>query len=289
MRRKNIKMQLNTALNEKLAIGTSRHQAKQENGGKSDKIHSIATADNYRKSINHFGDWLRDNKPEVWATKDLTSIDKSVANEYLKSLENRGLRSTSISRDLAAINKVLNLDLNKKDADIAGRSIYDIMKSRNDTNSRLTETMKANNKDQMTIALSCGCRRSSITKMTKDDFIIDKNTGLPTGVHLTEKGGKHRVAPILQEYQQAVGEILASKPSGCPVFDAYSSRIDNHSLRSEYAEKRYAEIEEMYKLMGKDLNEDYRGYDTNILREVSENLGHNRLDVIEEHYVNKRK
>lgn len=288
MRRKNLKIQLNQALDGKLAIGTSRHKAKQENGGQSDKIHSIGTADNYRKSINHFGDWLRDNKPEIWKTKDLSAVDKSTASEYLKSLENRGLRSTSISRDLAALNKVLNLGLTKKDADIEGRSIYDIKRSRNEANSRLTDTMKENNREQIIMAQATGCRRASMLKFEKEHFIIDKHSGLPTGVYLTEKGGKERVAPILKEYQQSVAEILASKPSEGSIFDSYSSRIDNHSFRAEYAEKRYMEIVEQYELLGKEIKEDYRGYDSEILREVSQNLGHNRLDVIEEHYINKR-
>lgn len=288
MRKKNLKIQLNQSLDGKLAIGTSRHKAKQENGGQSDKIHSIGTADNYRKSINNFGNWLRDNKPEIWATKDLSSVDKSVANEYLQYQRDRGLKSASISRDLAAINKVLNLDLSKKDAGIEKRSIYDIKRSRNETNSRLTDSMRESNREQILMAQATGCRRASMTKLEKEHFIIDKQSGLPVGVYLTEKGGKERVAPILREYQQAVGEILDSKAPGCPLFDSYSSRIDNHSFRAEYAEKRYQEITEQYELMGREIKEDYRGYDPDILREVSQNLGHNRLDVVEEHYINKR-
>lgn len=288
MRQKNLKIQLNNAINDKLAIGKSRHIEKQNNNGKSDYIHSINSADSYRKSINQFADWLRDNKKEVWNTKNLSSIDKKTAEEFLRHQRDRGLRSTSISRDLAAINKVLNLQLTKKEAGIEKRSIYNVYKSRNDTNSRLSDEVREKNKNQITIAQATGCRRSSILKLEKEHFKFDKETGLPHSVWLKEKGGKERIAPILQEYREQVKEILETSPLNGPIFDKYSRGIDNHSFRAEYAESRYNEILDTYRAFEIEIKADYRGFDSDILEQISHDLGHNRIDVVEEHYINKR-
>lgn len=288
MRVKNLKIQLNNAINDKLAIGKSRHEEKQNNGGKSDFIHSINSADSYRKSINQFADWLRENKQEVWNNKSLSNIDKQVASEFLQYQRDRGLRSTSISRDLAAINKVLNLGLTKKEAEIDKRSIYDIYKSRNNTNEGLSDYIKEKNHNQMIIAQATGCRRSSILKLEKEHFKVDKETGLPHSVVLVEKGGKERIAPILEKYRSEVKDILEISRLDGPIFDNYSRGIDNHSFRAEYAENRYNELLETYQAMGNEIKADYRGFDSEILEQVSQNLGHNRIDVVEEHYINKR-
>lgn len=295
MRQKNIKIQLNQRLDSKLRIGTSRHEAKQEyakhnpteNKSKSEYVHSVKTAENYRQVTNQFAEWVRDNRQDVWNSKDLNAITKEVAYEYLRERQDEGIRATSISRDLAALNKLLNLDLTKKEGELRERSLNDISRSRNESNERLTDTMRENNREQILMAQATGMRRESVTTVEKVNFITDKETGQPVGVWLTEKGGKERVAPVLVEYREELKEILDSKPENGAIFDSYSTRIDNHSYRAEYAENRYTEVLNSMQEMGKEIVNDYRGYCSEALEIVSHDLGHNRINVVVEHYLGK--
>ena len=77
------------------------------------------------------------------------------------------------------------------------------------------------------------------------------------------------------------GPKRTAKSTGKPLFKRYTRKIDNHALRREYAKNRYKEIAEE-----KDSEEkDYRGYDKEVLRVLTQDLGHNRLDVVIYNYL----
>ena len=78
-----------------------------------------------------------------------------------------------------------------------------------------------------------------------------------------------------------VVELLKGKEDGKPMFERYTKKIDNHAFRGEYARKRY---QELIKEKGSDAK-DYRGYDSDVLRKLTKDLGHNRLDVVVYHYL----
>lgn len=304
---KNLTIQLNQELDSILAIGESRHKAKQDyaekmqesgekfNIAKSDKIHSVKTAQTYREAINTFSKWIKNEKPDVWKTKDLNSISKEVAYEYLRQREDHGLSAWTISRDMAGINKVLDLGLNKAEGNLKCRRLEDIQRSRGETNDSLSEGILAANKDQIIIAQATGIRRESVTNLEPKSFIFDKE-GTPVAVRIEwerdgvmyhEKGGRFRIAPILKEYQRDVSQILKGKDPDKPIFESYSAKIDNHAFRADYAKKRYEELVQSKLILGEGLKNDFRGYDKSLLKEVSQNLGHNRERVVVEHYLKK--
>jgi hypothetical protein len=135
-----------------------------------------------------------------------------------------------------------------------------------------------NNKDQIMCAKASGCRRESVLVVTPECFIWQD--GLPVKVHLIEKGGKERDAHILVKYQENLKSVLENKEMGKPLFESYTKKIDNHAFRREYAKDRYQEL-----LGNREDEMDYRGYDKRVLKELTMDLGHNRLDVIVYNYL----
>ncbi|MCF8020279.1 MAG: hypothetical protein K9L62_12890 [Vallitaleaceae bacterium] len=298
-RKKNLKIVMNEMLNKKLCIGQSRAEAKKQykantdpksegyNNLKAPGIYSVKTANNYREVINMIGDKLRSNYPEIWKSKEISLVDKEVCYSILREREAEGKSPYTISRDLAALNKVLGLNLTKKEGGLSKRSYKLLTRSRNDTNANLTDRLRLKNQQQIIIAKATGIRRQSMKVITPDNFVRDRK-GNPCLLYVVEKGGRERFIHILEDRQKEVKDILDGREIDKPLFDYFSRRIDNHSYRAEYAESRYLEIIEQEEAKGHKFVEDYRDrYDAHCLRILTQDLGHNRINVCAEHYLDK--
>jgi hypothetical protein len=307
--RPNIKMQLHERINDLLKIGESKHQAKQEyrqyclennikiNPAKTVGIHSIKTADAYRQTANEFGEWLKTNHREI---KNLEEITPEISYEYLKQKENQGNSAWSVSKDMSAINKCLDIGLNKKDGDLAERSYKDISRSREEK--EYQKNYNENNyQEQILVAKAFGVRRESIhggSYQIKDTSLYEKEGDV--FVRVIEKGGRYRESVCLDKYKEKVldafdieeGEPMSKEDfidkynnSGNVLFNEYTRNIDNHSFRSEYAVDLYEQLEEEKISEGLEIKENYRGYDKEIVLKISSELGHNRPSVVVEHYL----
>ena len=300
---------MHNKINSLLRIGESKHLAKQVykeyceannlpyNPAKSPFIHSVSTADAYRQTIKEFCAWLKTEKPEVWKTKDLEQIDKKICYEYLQTREKQNCSAWTISKDMAALNKILNLGLNKKEGGLQERSLKNITRSRENCDHD-QKYNPANYKEQIEFAKAFGVRRESVKGgqfQVKEDSLFKKDGKIYVSV--IEKGGRYREAPCLTKYQSSIEskyniqeresltkeqfiEVYYNSNSNY-LFDNYTSKIDNHSFRAEYATNLYQELAEQ-----KDnIENDYRGYDSTILRKVSQALGHSRISVVVDHYL----
>ncbi len=277
-------------INSLLRIGESKHLAKQEskaeakakgeqwNPAKVEGIYSISTAENYRQVINEFCKWHFDKGYKQYVP-NLKSIPKERVIEYLKHRD-KICSPWSVSKDMAALNKVFGYNITKKEAGLKLRSLKNITRSR--TPAKADSRDYSKHKEAIIIAKATGIRRESVTKIQPEDFSRNKY-GLVTHVAVIEKGGKYREAPILQEYREKVTNIVNSKPVGKPMFSTYAKNIDNHSYRAEYAKKYY---EEQLKEQGAG-SKQYRGYDKEAVQKTSLAIGHNRLGVTVDHYLNK--
>lgn len=297
-REKNIKIQLHNRVNALLAIGESKHYAKKDykeyceqnkiawNPSKSHFIHSTSTADAYRQTINEFSGWLKSFHSDIWSSKDLNNISKEVAYEYLQNRES----AWTISKDMSALNKVLNLNLNKSEGRLKERSYQEVSRSRG-VKSHDTKYNPANYSKQIEFASAFGCRRESILggDYQVKEISLFKNQG-KVYVSLIEKGGRYREAPCLEKYQAQVEDKymiserdFLSKNEFAKIynsnndnylFDKYTSKIDNHSFRHEYSKELYKELA----LKTDSLKTDYHNkFDTRIVQQVSLALGHNRI------------
>lgn len=104
------------------------------------------------------------------------------------------------------------------------------------------------------------------------------------------KGGKIRNVPVLPDYQNVVVEYCR-KAGDRLVWPHVHSSADIHSYRADYAAAWYKQlarpVEELSRSERYDCKKDYAGkhFDKAAMLTVSRYLGHNRINVIAEHYL----
>ena len=269
-KRKSLNFQIHEKMESMKGFGESKHAAKLQNGGQSDKIHSYNTYKGYKQTMIEFCNYL---KAEGRKYKTMNEIPRSEFSDYLRRREGLDLSAWTISKDMAAFNKVFGLGLTKKEVGLKERRYKDIKRSRRPVKHDKEINLK-NYADAVIISKSTGMRRQSVEKITYNDFVFRR--GLPYYVHLTEKGGRPRLAVVLPEYRKALADVLERSGRSGPIVDKYPHRIDNHAYRGEYARKLYA----YFISKKKDVKEDYKGYDKKAVLCVSRSLGHNRPGVV---------
>jgi len=278
-----IDYQMHSRMEQMKCLGESRHDAKKEYKemmGKNPSnrtmgIHAHLSYDALKQSSIEF---IRHLKVEHKSIKDVSQIKKEHVEEYLKFRQADGKAAATISKDMAALNKLFNLQITKKECGIKNRSYKDITRSRG-PKAHDKKYNPNNYKDQITLAKACGYRRESVLVVSPSRFTW--KDGLPYTVRLIEKGGKERDATILKVYREEVKNILKGKADGKPLFERYTKKIDNHAFRREYTQNRYKEL---VKEQGSDAK-DYRGFDSKVLGVLTKDLGHNRLDVTIYNYL----
>ncbi|MDD3139373.1 MAG: tyrosine-type recombinase/integrase [Lachnospiraceae bacterium] len=304
MKKQNIKNIIHTALKDKIAFGESKHNAKKEldGFGKSTyKIYSYSTYNTYLKANLEYAKWLQENK-NINKINDL-SVTEQYASEYIQYRLDSGVSVYTAKMERSALamlySKQIEIDMPKRDN-------KNITRSRKSTENDKHISRNGKYKDVFTVALATGGRRSDIQKLSINDFKeIDGNLYV---TFIQSKGGRNRLAPVLEEYTQQVKDIMENvKLSGkTRLFEHIPKEIDVHSLRREYAKNLYKNITENKDLKDKYLfqyperveyknnkeikrnfykDRDNNIYDRDNIYIVSQALGHNRLDVSVTHYL----
>ena len=187
-------------------IGESRHDAKKEYKemmGKNPSnrtmgIHSYLSYDAIKQTSIEFTRYLKVKHKSI---KDVSHIKKEHVEEYLRNRQEKGISAATISKDMAALNKLFNLTITKKECGIKNRSYKDITRSRG-PKAHDSKYNPKNYKEQITLAKACGYRRESVLVVTPERVIW--KDGLPHKIHLIEKGGKERDATILKGDREKV-------------------------------------------------------------------------------------
>ena len=294
-------------------FGQSKHEAKaaakeayiQEHGNlkgynpsKVEGIYSIRTMESYRQTAKEFAKWAA-NK----GCKNANKVSRGIVGQYLQERQSNGKSPWTTSKDMAALNKVFGFGLTKAELGLHSRSINSVTRSRNPTENDKRDFAK--DKDQITFSKATGCRRQSVTAVHLKDCLRNKD-GKIVAVKLTEKGGRERTVPVLNEYKERLTAVVDKHPRlpEKPLFKSYDSHIDNHAFRAEYATSLLHQLENeraagqalfggdfdsqsLINLKGRDAESaaPYRGHDRDICAMVSGALGHNRLSVVFEHYI----
>lgn len=291
-------------------MGQSRHAAKQAtreaylvehgdlrnwNPAKTEGIYSRGTMDTYLHCVDYFGRWCAEQ-----GAKRLADVTEDMARDYLRYLSEKSYSTWTVSTAASAINKAMGWEIYPTDLGLPHRRKEDI------TRSRLRRAHDSRNFDrdqeQMTVARATGVRRMSITRMTPGDCVRAAETGQVVGIRVCEKGGRWRVAPVLEQYREAVTAIvnraIEVRGADVPIFDSYNIHIDNHAFRGVYSAELLIQMEQNREaeqaLLGDGLRaEDYihmrgkdqqrkpqtQGYDTDLMACVSGALGHSRISV----------
>ena len=309
--RVNIKMQLHKQLDNLMKIGVKKKKEKPGgehfNPNRSEGIHSYKTADTYRSVIDKFGDFCKDQ-----GIRNLSEIDRTVVVAYVESRREKS--SWTISKDLSAINKVLNTRYTGKEFGIGQRTQDAVIHNRGLLTANSTRDLPQNQL-ALHFARATGCRRQSILLATPAQAIWDGSAGRTViGFTLREKGGRVRNALVLPSERAWVTDLVNSRFTERGKYgnliDHCDSHCNPHYDRGTYAQEMYAAMvaardsgTDIY--MGhRDtfINQDaldkalrtspYKGetahgYDKHICTELSQQLGHNRIDVVVRSYLDK--
>ena len=219
----------------------------------------------------------------------------------------RDASSWTVSREVAAANKLLGTSYTPRDFGFTQRRTYTSVKNNRGELPSSSTANKPENQDGLYLASVTGCRRSSITTVTANDAIRDEH-GKIYAFNWCEKGGRCRTSLVLPSEQGNLTRWVDSKLKGghspdAPLVDYISKNAPCHRMRSEYARDLYAELKDA-KERGVDVYQgrkfeifidkdkyDYsyhnprfksdvvHGFQKDIALEVSFALGHNRLDV----------
>lgn len=287
--RKSIIRQVLDRLDERMAIGESRREAKQAQRATGEyiwtfstgKMHSYKTRTTYQEQILRFVNWSR----AIYAIKSLEQLDAR-ANE---------LASLYLQQELAAHKSPYTLQVERSalrlffaDRTLASevalprRTRTTIKRSRGPA-AHDRHFQPANWQPLIHFEQACGLRRSELARLTVADVHHDEQGRLM--VHVCNgKGGKERFVPALPGYEQSLLALVAGREPDERVFDHIPKHMDVHAYRRQYAQalyQFYADCE--LPLPGARLRQS--DYDLAAVQRVSWALGHNRLDVVLRHYL----
>ena len=262
------------------ALGESRHQSK-ANGDADSKIFSINTMKQYQRIGNYFADYVLEQNPSI---RYLPQAEKYI-DGFLTKVKDDGKSAWTQQCYRSGLTKLFGEDKSTVELDSKRRA--DIKRSRYDTESarHFSETRNA---ELVNFCQHTGLRRSELERLTPDQLHQDKEGNY--FLRVTGKGGKERDAYILNNDKCVIDRILSTE-SDKPVWGKVQSRCNVHGYRADYAKALYEQlarpIEEVPQSERYVCRDDKYGevYDKVAMRQVSNNLGHNRIDVIASNYL----
>lgn len=296
----------------RIAFGNSKHEDKKtlEFGESSYKIYSYSTYNTYLKEVTAYARWLREEKGISKAT-DLRSTEQ-YAKEYLQYRLDKGISVYTLKMERSALSMLYSKQI---DISLPKRNNRAIVRSRKATENDRHYSREGKYKDVFIIAVASGSRRKDLTNLHTSD-LIEKNGNLYISFK-GSKGGRNRLSPVRREYVKQVQEIFLKRQieGKEKVLDKVPRKIDVHSLRREYAQNLYCDIQRdavlreeylkqypMRKELKTQKNKDgvvytkeiktktYKDREGNIYNRddlyiISQALGHNRVDTSIAHYL----
>lgn len=267
--------------------GTSKHQDKFINNGKPmpGKIYSVSTLENYTSVMCQFSAYAEDRFGSKYVKLDEL---RPLVPDYLQSRIDKGLSADTIHRDCAALSKVFRCQMGDWGVTLPKRERGNVTQHRD--NSKLKgQFSESNNAVFIKLGQETGLRRSEMLSLRTSDVSIRPDGSINVFVR-SGKGGKERNIRALGDTVLKMVE-QAKQDGRDRVVEHIVNRLPEHSYRADYALAYYKSLarnpEELYS-MRHDSSETYvcrkdmRGIilDRPAAMEVSENLGHNRVDVM---------
>ena len=282
MRDKPLSTQLNERLKEKFCPGYSKHADKKE-GVNHLWIYSYSSFENYQKHGNIFLKWVKEHYPEAKKLDDCLQYGQ----EFLDDCATR-LSPATVKVYASAICKIYGLT-----GKLGGKAYFNTpQKSRREITRSRKEVIsdkyfsEKKNADFVEFCRSCGPRRNDVKTLLVSDIDINDMTI----TFRDSKGGKTRISPYIGDKKLLLSLIKGKSPNDL-VFDKIHSKADIHSFRADYAAR-------LYQLHARPLvaltrQETYYGrgdrkgvrLDKRAMLIVSRALGHNRINVMADHYL----
>ncbi len=263
--------QLITLLREQQRFGESKHRAKTiaiaqaKIQGKSGfgvaprGVFSVQTFAGYRQTCREFANWCKENGNP----RTMEDARPYVAL-YLQHRIYSGKSAWTIQKDRSALRKVYRDQELASEVELPKRRLKDIKRSRQPVGMDKNFN-KELHRDLIDLETATGLRRHELAVLTPED-IFWRGTSLVARVK-QGKGGKYREATVIKGMEDRVLEIIQYKEPGKPIFSKIPKAMDVHSYRALYANIRLCQDEET---------------------KVTQDLGHNRVEVLRGHYVRRK-
>lgn len=288
--RKSIVKETLERLDNKMAIGKSRRDAKQairEEQGltwsvSTGLIHSFKTRTVYQEHTIRFIKWARSAHHMI----NLAQLDphaNTLATEYFQQQLADGKSPYTLQVERAALRLFFDNRALASEVAIPRRAREQITRARgsiiygNHLNPDHWQSM-------IRFLRATGLRRREATDLHVSD--ISHDLGGQMLVHIDNgKGGKLRDVPVLLGREQDVLQVIQGRDPGEKVFGHIPKALRVHTLRREYAQSlylHYAPGRALPPATGRLKRSDY---DREAVQRVSWALGHNRVDVVLRHYI----
>lgn len=260
------------------AYGQSKHADKQKNGGKPalDKIYSYKTMKNYLDSAGRFAQWAREQ-----GCRDLEDA-RAYTGPYLQQRMDEGKSAWTVRAEAAALGKLYQVPTTALGVELPGRHREDVTQHR--TQSWRGHFSEARHSDLVELCRATGLRRSEVAQLRPDD-IQRRSDGRVTVSVSRGKGGKARTLEALTDAPWRLAE--AAREQGREfVVEHIPKYAPIHEYRAEFAREMYAQIAKEPEQLPPEqrycarIDRAGQWYDRDALKEVSEALGHSRLDVL---------
>ncbi len=265
-----------------MAVGESRHQAKQAIRESSEekrwsvstgKIYSHTTRRVYQQQILAFADWVKmtyqvsnpavvDTNADAWASQYLRALIEQGKSPYTLQTVRSALR-LCFWPDLAA-----SVELPKRKRSAITRSRVPVKQD--------AHFQPKNWPRHILFAEATGLRRAEMRDLRVGD--ISRQTDGTVSVHVNNgKGGKARDVVVLPGYEHGVLAMIEGRDPSKHVFERIPKSMDVQSYRRASAQARYQQLAPGRELPPADVERiASTDYDALAAQEVSESLGHSR-------------
>lgn len=275
--KKSLIRQVQERLDSMLAIGESKYEDKKTDLTKG-KIYSWGTYKAYLQQCCQFVRYCKDNHH----CKNLTDCRQYVG-EWMESRKDLSAYTQKLSA--SALCKLYGESLEELGIATKRAARSQITRSRGAAK-RDAHFSEQKNADFVEFCRSTGLRRSEVTKL-RGDQLIERDGEYC--IETTGKGGRFRVITICGNVELVIGKM---KEAGTgKVWKKVPQNADIHSYRADYASRIYLKyarpIEEIPRKDRYVCRKDKAGivYDRKAMLETSRALGHNRVDVVAQHYL----
>lgn len=270
--------QVEVRLSEMKAMGRSKHNDKKTNDT-GNKIYAYKTLENYLDKSVKFVKWVKKEHPEC---RDLEECKKYAA-EYVESLVHYSNPSKKTVR--SALRKLYQEAL---EIEIGNCCRANITRSRGESVSD-KHFSEEKNWELVDFCRGTGLRNNKELQALRGNMLVKKG-GDYWLVGVVGKNGKIRNVKVLPEYANTVARLCQAAGEN-KVWPHVHSCADVHSYRGDYAHLWYNKlarpIEEIPKSERYICRKEKAGiiYDKKAMLIVSRYLGHNRINVMADHYL----
>ncbi len=253
------------------------------------KIHSFKTRQVYQEHAITFVKWARD----AYGLKQLALIDeraKELTAEFLQTRVDEHKSPYTLQTMRAALRMALGDRTLMQEIQLPRRARATISRSRG-PKAHDRHFNPAHWPELVNFLRATGLRRDELKLLRAGDILEHEPDpaspyyGQPVVKVWNGKGGKSRTVPVLPGHAPAALLVKESLAADEVVFPRIPRHLDVHAYRREYAQALYLLHAPGRSLPPKDGRLKRSDYDREAVFQVTQALGHNRIDVVLRHYI----